>query len=150
MKKVALSIVGLLVMSFAVIPASAQTRSRCANNSTSARRYDHSNGVYNNQVYRNNNQVYRNNGQIYRSNQVYQNDNYVYDNSPYANDGYYDNRSTWERSRDKITTAIGAGAGAATGAMIGGKKGAIVGAITGGGAAALYTYVLRDRNDYRY
>jgi len=144
MKKVALSIVCLLTMSFAVIPASAQTLNRCANRSTSERstlerRYDHSN-VYNNQVYRT--------SQVYQNNQVYRDDTYAYDN--YGYNGYYDNRSTWERSRDKITTAIGAGAGAATGAVIGGKRGAVIGAITGGGAAALYTYVLRDRNDYRY
>ena len=59
-------------------------------------------------------------------------------------------RSVWDRHRDKITTAGGAGGGALLGAMIGGKKGAIIGAIAGGGAAALYTYKLRDKNrDWR-
>ena len=58
-------------------------------------------------------------------------------------------RSFWDRHRDKLTTAAGAGGGAAVGAMIGGKKGAIIGAIAGGGAAALYTYKLRDKDNWR-
>lgn len=61
-----------------------------------------------------------------------------------------DNRSFWERHRDKITTAAGAGGGALLGAAVGGKKGAIIGAIAGGGGAALYTYGIRDDNDDRY
>ena len=55
-------------------------------------------------------------------------------------------RSTWNRHRDKLTTAAGAGAGALIGAMVGGKKGAVIGAIAGGGGAALYTYKLRDKD----
>ena len=64
----------------------------------------------------------------------------------------WDNRSTWDRHRDKITTAVGAGAGALIGAAVGGKKGAIIGAIAGGGGAAAYTYGIRDKDDdgYRY
>ncbi|HYG80651.1 MAG TPA: hypothetical protein VD861_09705, partial [Pyrinomonadaceae bacterium] len=62
----------------------------------------------------------------------------------------YDNRSFWERHRDKLTVAGGAGAGAAVGAMVGGKKGAIIGALLGAGGSALYTYKLRDRNNRRY
>lgn len=58
----------------------------------------------------------------------------------------WDNRSTWDRHRDKITTAAGAGAGALIGAIAGGKKGAIIGAIAGGGGAALYTYGIRDKD----
>ena len=136
MKKLAISIVCLLALSFAAVPAGAQTRARCTNSRTSFdRRYDRSTStVYNNQVYRNNN---------------YSNDAYS-NNSAYGYDGYYDNRSTWERSRDKITTGIGAGAGAAVGAVAGGTRGAVIGAIVGGGGAALYTYVLRDRHNYRY
>ncbi|HET9480019.1 MAG TPA: hypothetical protein VFO72_11770, partial [Pyrinomonadaceae bacterium] len=42
-------------------------------------------------------------------------------------------RSFWDRHRDKLTTAAGAGAGALIGAAVGGKKGAIIGAIAGGG-----------------
>ncbi|HEX5890777.1 MAG TPA: hypothetical protein VFY61_18845 [Pyrinomonadaceae bacterium] len=60
-------------------------------------------------------------------------------------------RSVWDRHRDKITTAAGAGGGALLGAIIGGKKGAIIGAIAGGGGAALYTYGIRDKDrDRRY
>ena len=59
-------------------------------------------------------------------------------------------RSFWDEHRDKLTTAIGAGAGAAVGAVVGGKKGAIIGAIVGGGGAALYTYGIRDdENDWQ-
>jgi len=113
----------------AAVPAGAQTRTRLGNRSVRYdRRYD------------------QNNVRRY-DNQVYRNDNYRYD--PQYDNGYYDDdRSTWDRSRDKITTAIGAGTGAAVGAMVNGKRGAIMGAITGGGAAALYTYVIRNRDRY--
>lgn len=56
---------------------------------------------------------------------------------------YRDNRSIWEKHRDKITVAAGTGAGAAVGGMIGGKKGAIIGALAGLGGSALYTYKIR-------
>ena len=59
----------------------------------------------------------------------------------------YDDRSRWEKSRDKITTAGGAAGGAILGGMAGGKKGAIIGAIVGGGGAALYTYKIRNKDD---
>jgi hypothetical protein len=120
MKKVTLSIVCLLTLSFAAIPVGAQTRSRYTNRQVVERRYD-------------NRSYYETRG---------------YRRSGYRN-SYYDNRSTWERSRDKITTGIGAGAGATVGAIVGGKKGAIIGAIAGGGGAALYTYVLRDKDNRR-
>jgi hypothetical protein len=128
MKRLVLSILCLVALTLTAIPASAQTRTRLTNRGVRYdRRFDQNNVVrrYDNQVYRNN--------------------NYRYD-SQYDN-GYWDDRSTWDRSRDKITTAIGAGAGAAVGAITRGKRGAIIGAITGGGAAALYTYVLRDKDD---
>ena len=120
MKKVTLSIVCLLTLSFAAIPVSAQRRARSTNRQVYEQRYDNR-SYYNTQNYR---------------------------SSAYRN-GYGDDRSTWERSRDKITTGIGAGAGATVGGIVGGKKGAIIGAIAGGGGAALYTYVLRDRNNRR-
>jgi outer membrane lipoprotein SlyB len=78
------------------------------------------------------------------------NDQRVYSGRRYNNSNRYDNRSVWDQHRDKITTAGGAGAGALLGAIIGGKKGALIGALAGGGGAALYTYKLRDRNNYRY
>ena len=55
-------------------------------------------------------------------------------------------RSFWQKHRDKLTVAMGAGGGALVGSIIGGKKGAAIGALGGGGGAALYTYVLRKRN----
>jgi len=65
------------------------------------------------------------------------------------NDRRWNDRSFWDEHRDKLTTAIGAGAGAAVGAAVGGKKGAIIGAIAGGGGAAIYTYGIRDDNRWR-
>ena len=137
MKKIMLSVVCVVTMSLMAIPVGAQTRSRCTTNRTSYdRRYD-----------RNNNQVYRNDS--YRSdrynNSVYRNSDYSGTSGYYRNGRYYDNRSVWNRSRDKITTAAGAGAGALLGGMFGGSKGAIIGAIAGGGGAALYTYKIRDK-----
>lgn len=49
--------------------------------------------------------------------------------------------------RDKLTVAAGTGVGAAAGAATGGKKGALIGALLGAGGSALYTYVLRDKDD---
>jgi hypothetical protein len=64
---------------------------------------------------------------------------------------YYDyqqprKRSFWQKHRDKLTVAMGAGGGALIGGLVGGKKGALIGAGAGGGGAALYTYGLRKRN----
>ena len=68
-------------------------------------------------------------------------------NRNYQRDGRWNrDRSVWDRHRDKITTAAGAGGGALIGSMIGGKKGAIIGAIVGGGGAAVYTYGIRDKD----
>lgn len=79
----------------------------------------------------------------------------VYDNSSiYYGDpnAYYDyryRRNFWDRHRDKLTLAIGTGAGAAVGGLIGGRRGAVIGAASGLGGSALYTYRLRNRR-YRY
>jgi hypothetical protein len=64
---------------------------------------------------------------------------------------YYDygqtkGRSFWQKHRDKLTVAMGAGGGALVGGLLGGKKGAAIGALAGGGGSALYTYKLRKRN----
>ena len=75
--------------------------------------------------------VYRNSGS--RSSRVY------YDYQPRK-------RSFWDKHRDKLTVAIGTGAGAAVGGLIGGKKGAAIGALSGAGGSALWTYKLRNRD----
>ncbi len=63
---------------------------------------------------------------------------------------YYDyqprSRSFWQKHRDKLTVAMGAGGGALLGGLIGGKKGAAIGALGGGAGGALYTYKIRNRN----
>ena len=68
-----------------------------------------------------------------------------------ARTAYYDyqqpqKRSFWQKHRDKLTVAMGAGGGALVGGLAGGKKGALIGAAAGGGGAALYTYKIRNRN----
>ena len=77
----------------------------------------------------------------------------VYRNSASNNSArrvYYDyqpkKRSFWDKHRDKLTVAIGTGAGAAVGGLIGGKKGAAIGALSGAGGSALWTYKLRNRD----
>ena len=130
MKKALLSIFCLIVLSLTAIPAGAQTRCRRTNDSyRSYQRYEQ-----------------RYSGSRYR-NDVYSGRRY---DNRYSRDRYWDNNgSVWDRHRDKITTAIGAGAGAVVGSVVGGKKGAIIGAIAGGGGAALYTYKIRnDRRRY--
>lgn len=64
---------------------------------------------------------------------------YDYNNQPRK-------RSFWQKHRDKLTVAMGAGGGALLGSLLGGKKGAAIGAIAGGGGAAVYTYGIRKRN----
>lgn len=114
-KKGLLTIVCLLALMISAVPAGAQTRYRRWNDD---RRYEQ-----------------RVSDSRYR--------NYQYSGRRYDGQRWND-RTFWDRHRDKLTTAIGAGAGAAVGAAVGGKKGAIIGAIAGGGGAALYTYGIRD------
>jgi hypothetical protein len=75
----------------------------------------------------------------------------------YTNGGahrvYYDygqrsGRTFWQKHRDKLTTAIGAGGGALIGGLIGGGKGAAIGALAGGGGSALWTYKIRKHHRY--
>lgn len=120
MKKGLVSIFCLLVLTLTALPVGAQTRYRRYDG---ARRYEQRV-----QDYRYRDRVY-NGGRYRRWNQ----------------DG-----SFWDRHRDKLTTAIGAGAGTVVGSAVGGKKGAIIGAIVGGAGSALYTYKLRDRNRRRF
>jgi hypothetical protein len=120
MNKVLVTVICLLALSFTAVPVGAQTRSRCTTNRSYSGRY------YDGRTVNADRSGYRN-----------------YD-SRYSG-RYWDNRSRWQRSRNKITTAIGAGAGAVVGGLVGGKKGAIIGALAGGGGAALYTYKLRNR-----
>ncbi len=74
-----------------------------------------------------------------------------YSGSNGSRQAYYDyserprGRSFWQKHRDKLTVAMGAGGGAIIGGLIGGKKGAAIGALAGGGGSALYTYKLRNR-----
>jgi hypothetical protein len=77
--------------------------------------------------------VYRNSGSRASSQRVY------YNYEPQR-------RSFWNKHRDKLTVAMGTGAGAVIGGLIGGKKGAAIGALSGGGGSALWTYKLRNRN----
>jgi len=77
--------------------------------------------------------VYRNSGSRASSSRVY------YDYKPRQ-------RSFWDKHRDKLTVAMGTGAGAMIGGLIGGKKGAGIGALSGAGGSALWTYKLRNRN----
>jgi uncharacterized protein YcfJ len=67
---------------------------------------------------------------------------YDYSNQPRG-------RTFWQKHRDKLTVAMGTGAGAILGGVIGGKKGAGIGALAGAGGSALYTYKLRHRR-HRY
>jgi hypothetical protein len=73
-------------------------------------------------------------------------------NSGSSRQVYYDyntqprKRSFWQKHRDKLTVAAGAGGGALLGGLLGGKKGAAIGALAGGGGAALWTYKIRKRN----
>src|ERR1044071_1240570 len=73
----------------------------------------------------------------------------VYRSAPrrvYYDYGQTKGRSFWQKHRDKLTVAMGAGGGALLGGLIGGKKGAGIGALAGAGGSALYTYKLRNRN----
>jgi len=136
MKKVIATLVTLVVLSMAALPVAAQTRNRCSNRSTGNGRVD---SRYDS---RGNDARYRN--VSYRTN-TYRND--AYNNDVYSDDYRYgQNRSVWDKHRDKITTAGGAVGGAILGGLIGGKKGAVIGAIAGGGGAAIYTYKIRNRN----
>ena len=125
MKKGLLSIFCLLALSLMALPVGAQTRTRRFDN---YRRYEQrvADSRYRNEAYRD---------RRYRDRDYWDQDQ---------------DRSVWDRHRDKITTVAGAGGGAVLGGLVGGKKGAIIGAIAGAGGAALYTYKVRDDRRRRY
>ena len=87
----------------------------------------------------------------YDNSRSYNNDNSrgYYDNSRTYYDYGYQNRSVWDRHRDKLTVGGGTLGGALLGGLIGGRRGAAIGALAGAGGSALYTYKLRNRR-YRY
>ena len=123
MKKGLVAIFCLLVLTFTSLPAATQTRSRRYDN---GRRYEQRAGDWRYQ-------------------------DRVYNGRRWDRDRWDRDRSFWDQHRDKLTTGIGAGAGALLGSAIGGTKGAIIGAIVGGGGAAAYTYGIRDKDrDRRY
>lgn len=113
MKKILATVMSLVLLSFMVVPAVAQTRSQRRARVATQRQYDYERNRY---EYERNNR---------------------------------DDRSFWEKHRDKITTAGGAVGGALLGGLIGGKKGAVLGAIAGGAGSAIYTYKIRNK-DRRY
>ena len=117
MKKGLVAIFCLLVLTFASLPVSAQTRYRRFDNS---RRYEQRAG------------------------------DWRYQDRVYNGRRWDRDRGFWDEHRDKLTTGIGAGAGALLGSAIGGTKGAIIGAIVGGGGAAAYTYGIRDKDNRRH
>ena len=87
----------------------------------------------------------------YDNSRGYNNDNSrgYYDNSRAYYDYGYQNRSVWDRHRDKLTVGGGTLGGALLGGLIGGRRGAAIGALAGAGGSALYAYKIRNRR-YRY
>lgn len=74
----------------------------------------------------------------------------------YVNQNYYresGNRSGnrnrkpsfYRRHRNLVNIGLASGGGAIVGGVIGGRKGMLTGALIGGGAGALYTYVLKKK-----
>lgn len=122
MKKLFALALTTAILAAMVVPTFAQGRNRTCNSRTYSSRTNSSRTYYDNRGY--------------------------YDNQSYYDYGYR-NRSVWDRHRDKLTVAIGTGAGAAIGAMTGGRRGAAIGALIGAGSSALYTYKFRSRR-YRY
>jgi hypothetical protein len=124
MKKTITVLMSLIILAAVAAPTFSQGRSRrayCAPTRTT--RVNTDQRIYNDQT------IYNDSASVY----------YDYSNR---------NRSFWDRHRDKLTLAIGAGSGAAVGGLIGGKRGAIIGAASGLGASALYTYKIRNRRGY--
>jgi hypothetical protein len=142
MKKLTVTVICLIVLSMSALPLAAQTRNRACNNRTvNTGRYN--TGRYNTGRYNTRYDERVNQYDPRYDNTVYSSNDVIYDEDGYPI--YDDNRSVWDKHRDKITTVAGAAGGAAIGGMFGGKKGAILGAIAGGAGAAIYTYKIRDK-----
>jgi type II secretory pathway pseudopilin PulG len=122
MKKIFALLVMITILSAAALPAFAQGRSRRANRASQA-----------------------------QTSRSYYDNSTAYDNSSayYDYSDPYRRRNVWDKHRDKLTLAIGTGAGAAIGGLVGGRRGAVIGALSGLGGSALYTYKLR-KNRIRY
>jgi hypothetical protein len=141
MKKLTATAICLIVLSMGALPLAAQTRTRSCNTRTNnGGRY---NARYEGRTNRNAGYYdTRYDNDVYRDDNVYTNNDVYYGDDGYV---YNDNRSFWDKHRDKITTVAGAVGGAAIGGMIGGKKGAVIGAVAGGASTAIYTYKIRDK-----
>lgn len=124
MKRLVALVISVAILAAVSVPAFAQQRN-CRRDS----RTNSSRGYYDQQGY---------------GNSGYYGNASNYDNRAYYNYGY-DNRSFWQKHRDKLTVAIGTGAGAAIGAMLGGRRAAVIGAAAGAGSSALYAYRIRNR-----
>ncbi len=92
MKRSIAILVSLVVLTMGALPVAAQSRDRCVDRRTSSSRYY---GRYDDRKYRNRD--------------AYRSERYRYEDRRRYED-YRDDRSVWQRHRDKITTAGGAGA----------------------------------------
>lgn len=142
MKKLFALLMTVTILAAVAIPAFGQGRSRRCNNDYRTR----TTRTYYNNSYDGYPRGYRTRStRTYYNHSYYGNQSASYGNQSAYYDYSYRGRSFWDRHRDKLTLAIGTGAGAAIGGVIGGKRGAVVGALSGLGGSALYTYKLRNR-----
>lgn len=130
MKKLIATILSLALLGVMALPAAAQNRFRDSDDRAVSRNA-------------------RDLGDRNREDSIRQQDIYA-EQQRALNDrnGYYygyDNRSFWDKHRDKLTTGLGAIGGAILGSAIGGGRGAAVGTIAGAAGAALYSYKIRNR-----
>ncbi len=127
MNKFMAAIMSLVLLGATALPAAAQGRNRnYSNQGYSQRSADSRNRDY-----------YRQQGANYNNQQ----------RANYGSNTYgYDNRSFWQKHRDKLTTVIGAAGGAVIGGAVGGRRGAAIGTLAGAAGSAIYTYKIRNRN----